>query len=86
MTFHFCPDCGGAQTVRQQNDTKYTCASCVWTYWNNAKAATAIAFVKDDQLLVVERAHEPNKGKFELAGGFVDFGEDAYSAAIREAN
>ncbi len=45
----------------------------------------ALALVRDGKLLVVKRAHEPKKGKFELAGGFIDFGESAYDTAIRES-
>jgi ADP-ribose pyrophosphatase YjhB (NUDIX family) len=84
MNFNFCPDCGTKGSVEQLNETDYRCTNCGWLFWNNAKAATAIAFVKDGQLLIVQRAHEPNKGKYELPGGFVGFGEDAYTGAQRE--
>ncbi len=85
MNFKFCPNCGTKGSVQNLNDTDYECQKCSWHFWNNAKAATAIAFVKDDKLLVVKRKREPNKGKYELTGGFVDFGESAYDGAIREA-
>ena len=35
-------------------------------------------------MLVSKRAIEPNKGRYDLPGGFVDFGEDCQAAAIRE--
>jgi len=54
-------------------------------YWNNAKATTAIAFVKDSKLLVVKRKRNRIKQGTKLTGGFVDFGESAYDGAIREA-
>jgi len=85
MNFNFCPSCGTEGSVKKQDATNYECEKCSWHHWNNAKAATSIAFIKDGKLLVVQRAHEPNKGLHELAGGFVDFGESAYEGAIREA-
>lgn len=86
MQFTYCPSCGSKDTVQKQDATNYECRTCHWHFWNNAKAATALALINSDgQLLVVKRAREPNKGKYELAGGFVDYGEDAYDGAIREA-
>ena len=85
MNFKFCPNCGRQGTVQKLDNTNYECSICAWHFWNNAKAATSIAFVKDDKLLVVQRKREPNKGKYELTGGFVDYGESAYDGAIREA-
>jgi ADP-ribose pyrophosphatase YjhB (NUDIX family) len=85
MMFQFCPSCGTKGSVQQQNATDYECTNCAWHFWNNAKAATAIAFVKDGKLLVVKRKRKPNEGKYELAGGFVDYGESAYDGAVREA-
>lgn len=86
MKFDYCPSCGKQGTVKELDRTNYECSNCTWHLWNNSKAATAIALVNGDgELLVVKRLREPNKGEFELAGGFVDFGEDAYAAAIREA-
>lgn len=85
MMFNYCPACGRQGTVEKLDNTNYECRDCAWHFWNNAKVATALAFVRDGQLLVVKRNREPNKGKFELAGGFIDFGENAYDSAIREA-
>ncbi|HKR81903.1 MAG TPA: NUDIX hydrolase [Candidatus Saccharimonadales bacterium] len=84
--FKFCANCGREGTVQKVDATDYRCQECGWEFWNNAKTATALVFVKNQQLLVVKRAHEPRKGMYELAGGFVNFGESAYDCAIREAN
>lgn len=84
LQYNYCPHCGASGYIKH-NQTHYECKSCGKHLWNNAKAATALALVKDGQLLVVKRAREPNKGKYELPGGFIDFGEPAYESAIREA-
>jgi len=84
MKFKFCPNCGIEGGVKQENETDYACSICGWKFWNNAKAAVAIAFVRDKQMLVSQRGREPNKGMYDLPGGFVNFGENAYDTAIRE--
>lgn len=84
MNFNFCPNCGKAKTVAKIDDTNYECSDCKWHFWNNAKAAVAVIFVRDHKILVSKRAKEPNKGMYDLPGGFVDFGEDPLDCATRE--
>jgi 8-oxo-dGTP pyrophosphatase MutT (NUDIX family) len=87
MNWNFCPSCGTKDSVVKQDDTNYECTNCGWHHWNNAKGAVALAFVKNGELLISKRGRktDPNLGKYELPGGFIDFGESAYDASIREA-
>ncbi|HZM64329.1 MAG TPA: NUDIX domain-containing protein [Candidatus Saccharimonadales bacterium] len=85
MMFTYCPSCGQKGTVQKLDDTNYECANCKWHYWNNAKPATAMVFIKDGLVMFGKRAIDPAKGKYDLPGGFVDFGEGGYEGAIREA-
>lgn len=86
MSFTYCPECGGKQTVQKHDDTNYECTACGWHFWNNAKAAaTAIILRKDGTFLVTKRAREPFKGGYDAPGGFLDYGEDPAVAAAREA-
>lgn len=84
--FNFCPNCGTKGSVQKLDATNYECGTCKWHFWNNPKAAVAIAFVKDGKLLYSKRgrASDPAFGMYDLPGGFVDFGETAEAAAIRE--
>ncbi len=85
MNFKFCPNCGTKGSVAAENLTHYVCGHCGWVFWNNAKAAVAVVFINDkDELLYAKLAAEPDKGKFGLPGGFVDYGEDLFDAAARE--
>lgn len=36
------------------------------------------------KILLIERGHDPEKGKYALPGGFVDIDEDGATAALRE--
>lgn len=83
MNVHFCPNCGSTD-IHAQNITNFKCETCGYVIWNNPKTAIAVVFVRDGQVLVSERGIEPNKGKYDLPGGFVEYGEDPYTAAIRE--
>ncbi len=84
--FKFCPNCGHEGTVQAQDRTNHECANCQWHFWNNAKGCVAVAFVKDDMILVSKRGRksDPSYGKYDLVGGFVDFDESSQDAAIRE--
>ncbi len=84
MKFNYCPKCGHQDTVEQVNASKYTCKNCGWEFWNNPAATISAVFLRGDEALFAKRAIEPNKGKYDFPGGFVDYNEDIYDAAVRE--
>jgi len=82
--FSHCPRCGNAQFVINDARSK-RCATCGFTYYHNASAATVAVIVnKKNELLVVRRACEPAKGTLDLPGGFVDPGEGVEDGCRRE--
>jgi ADP-ribose pyrophosphatase YjhB (NUDIX family) len=87
MNWNYCPQCGKQDTLEQPNATLTTCTACGYAFYNNAKGATALAFVKDGQILVSKRGRktDANYGLYELPGGFIDFRETAQACAVREA-
>ena len=40
--------------------------------------------LKDEKILLIKRKNQPFKGKWALPGGFVDYGETAEDAVVRE--
>jgi NADH pyrophosphatase NudC (nudix superfamily) len=79
---NYCTDCGGKLT---KNKTAYICQSCSKSYYLNPKAAVAIVLYDDQHRLVfARRAHEPNKGKLDCIGGFLDIDENFEQALSRE--
>ncbi len=44
----------------------------------------SVLVFKDQEILLVRRAHEPRKGCWSLPGGVVELGETVYDAAVRE--
>lgn len=61
------------------------CEDCGFVYYLNASAATAAYIFNDKgQLLVEHRKENPEKGKLDLPGGFVDMGESIEEGVARE--
>lgn len=50
----------------------------------NPAVASSTLVVRDGRLLLARRAGEPERGKWDLVGGFIDEGEDPRDAAVRE--
>jgi mutator protein MutT len=61
------------------------CATCCKTFYINA-ASAVIALIRNDEgkFLFTRRKNEPGAGKLDFPGGFVDIGERAEDAVIRE--
>jgi ADP-ribose pyrophosphatase YjhB (NUDIX family) len=60
------------------------CNDCGFTYYHNIAAAVAIVFTFEDKVLFTVRNVDPDKGKWDLPGGFIDPNETAEAAASRE--
>lgn len=84
LHYQFCPRCGQSGTFNDES-LSFSCSSCGFMFFLNAAAAvTGLIFDEQQRLLFVRRAVEPDYGKLDLPGGFVDPGENAEDAIIRE--
>jgi len=81
--FAFCPSCG-SKHFEFPNNVRFLCNDCNFTYYHNIAAAVAIVFTFEDKVLFTVRNVDPDKGKWDLPGGFIDPGENAEEAACRE--
>lgn len=80
----YCPKCG-SEKFKPSGERSLKCGACGFHFFINASAAVA-ALVTDDEgkLMLVTRAVEPDYGKLDLPGGFVDPMETVEDAVIRE--
>jgi len=81
--FHFCPSCGSPRlySVRSR---MWKCPTCGFEYFHNVATAAGIIIETRGSILLVRRNKEPMKDKYALPGGFVEPGERAEDAALRE--
>lgn len=87
--YRYCARCGAeySQEVQEQvqvNPAKVKCEECGLVIYNNPKSATGAFIVNDGKYLLTRRAFEPEKGKLDVPGGFVDYGETGEQAIARE--
>jgi len=79
----FCPQCGSIGY--QYRDKKYWyCPVCLFTYFHNVATSASAIIEIDGSILMIERNNDPGKGMLGLPGGFVNPGEKAEDAAVRE--
>lgn len=80
----YCPACGGNRF--QSRDVKpWRCPDCGLVLFQNTAAAAGVLICDDrEQVLMVQRAKDPSKGKWGLPGGFIDAGETVEQALRRE--
>ena len=80
----YCPKCG-AESFKPSGDRSLKCAGCGFHFFINASAAVA-ALITDagGKLMLVTRGVEPDYGKLDLPGGFIDPMETAEEAVKRE--
>lgn len=79
----FCPRCSAPASNSGRNPFK--CEACDYThYFAPVSAVGGIATDPEGQILLLIRAKDPGQGLYGLPGGFVDAGETAEEALVRE--
>lgn len=81
--FNYCPSCASTHFTFPDN-RRFLCEDCGFTYYHNIAAAVALVFTFEDKVLFTVRNVDPDKGKWDLPGGFIDPNETAEEAACRE--
>lgn len=81
--FRHCPSCG---TVLHDPDGHggLVCESCGRTWHAPYSPTAGAAIVRDERVLVTVRARDPQKGCYDIPGGFLEPGEDPIQGLKRE--
>lgn len=81
--FRFCPACGGTQ-VEWLSAKEMRCRGCRFTFFLNAAAAVCVVIEAAGKILLAVRGSDPERGRLDLPGGFLEPGEDAEQGLRRE--
>lgn len=81
--FRFCPACASPRLASDRG-RRWVCPDCGFEYFHNVATAAGVVVETARGILVLERAKEPARGSLCLPGGFVEPGERAEDAALRE--
>ena len=80
--YKYCPRCGHDF---EKKTSHLQCPNCGLSFYINPKPCVAAVFKNSKgEFLVVKRAVEPGKGKYDLPGGFVEEHETFEEAIRRE--
>ena len=83
MVRKYCYLCGA--TVQPEGEGVWQCAGCGQRFYDNPKPCVEIAlFNEAGELLMTKRGRDPNAGKYDMPGGFIDMHETAEAALARE--
>jgi len=78
-----CPSCG-KKTITFNDEKHWVCSSCSFDLYFNVACSASVILYDGNSVLCIKRGRDPGKGLFSLPGGFIDAGETAEDACIRE--
>ncbi len=84
MLYLYCPNCGNKYSKQAQKE-KFTCSKCNNVIYLNSKPTASTLIVDGDRVLLGKRRSEPEKGKWDVIGGFLEYAEHPEVGAKREA-
>ena len=84
-SFRFCPCCGGelAHQLRGERE-RLVCRHCRRVLYLNPAVGVAVVVRRGEQILWGRRAGGPYAGAWCIPCGYVEWGEEVRSAAVRE--
>ena len=85
--FRYCPCCATELELRESagpDPERLACPSCGWVHYANPAPTVQAWIDHDGSYLALERNEEPEKGKWNMPGGFVEAGEGGPEAIRRE--
>ena len=81
--YRFCP-ADGTRLEEPRPGGGARCPLCGRSWYRNSAPAVGAVIVQDGQALVTVRAREPEKGRLDLPGGFLEVGEHPVDGLVRE--
>jgi ADP-ribose pyrophosphatase YjhB (NUDIX family)/GNAT superfamily N-acetyltransferase len=83
----YCPRCGTPMERRVIDDReREVCPACGFIFYRNPVPAVGVVVALEGKVVLVRRRYEPRAGCWALPAGFMELGESAEDAAIRECH
>ena len=60
------------------------CPACDFIHFTDPKVGVGVLILQEGKILLVQRAMNPEQGKWSIPAGFLDSGEDPKVTAVRE--
>lgn len=80
-----CPGCGTELESRERDGrNRDYCPACDRILYRNPKPVAWLLLEHSGRYLLIKRGHEPDKGEWDIPGGFVELEESFPEAARRE--
>jgi len=84
-SFQYCPYCRAEMSTRPvMGRLRQICPACGFIHFLDPKVGAGVLVEQDGAVLLVKRAVVPEKGKWCLPAGFMEYDEDPQTAAVRE--
>ena len=81
--FDFCPSC--ATKLRTSDDGEgMTCPGCGRDWYRHSSPTAGCVIVADGRALITKRGRDPEKGRYDIPGGFLRAGEEVLDGLRRE--
>lgn len=84
-SFNYCPSCATElQYIVLEGYRRKKCPNCGFIHWGDYSLGVGGVILKNNKGLLIQRAHEPGRGKWTIPGGFVNSDEKISEAIVRE--
>lgn len=83
--FRFCPLCATELVAPRRPGGGAYCPAHERSWYRNSAPAVGCALIREEQALVTLRGREPEKGRLDVPGGFLEPGEHPVDGIRREA-
>ena len=83
----YCPRCGTQMQRRfTEGRDRDVCPSCGYVFYRNPVPAVGVVVALDERVVLIKRKYEPRANCWGLPAGYMELGESAEEAAIRECH
>lgn len=83
--FDFCPSCATRLRPSQDGEGK-SCPGCERSWYRSSSPTAGCVIVSGGRALITKRGRDPEKGRYDVPGGFLQAGEDVLDGLRRELN